>query len=231
MMSAGSSAAVSTASKRSDPSASRRSKSTVPLGPAPLVTTIFLSAGSRWRISSSFVNPSASAITKRAAVEEPILQRLGSEQAEQRHCEQAGAVNRHVGDGAAGGLPEQDANAIAPLRPQSNQAIRKSVGRRRDLSETPVAALAAGGDLDQRQCVRRSALGHRAPDVEARRDLPSEVSKQGAIVVARFQHHRSQDAFARATTVAKLARRASRFVWRRSISCFSLQAGRLLPSR
>ena len=52
----------------------------------------------------------------RAAVGQPVLQRVRAEQGEQGHCDRAHLVGRDVGDGRFGTLRQKDADPIAPAQ-------------------------------------------------------------------------------------------------------------------
>jgi hypothetical protein len=67
----------------------------------------------------------------RAAVGQPVLQRVRAEEGEERHGDRAHLVDRDVGYGGLGTLRQKDADPVAPAHPLG----RQGVGERRMISK------------------------------------------------------------------------------------------------
>ena len=183
-MIAGSSAAVARRRKRR-----RRARAASPRSRACRrrrrrpTTTIVRRSGSRSRISATF-GQFATSVTSAAAPEsaQPVLERVGAEQHEQRHGDQRPPGTRRGGRSrsrasAAGGSPP-DRRATSP-RPASTLASRIEASR----TSANVHSRDRPGLVldDQRQPVRslrRVAVDRVGGDVVARRDVPAGVAPE-----------------------------------------------------
>ena len=122
----------------------------------------------------------------RPAILESELQRILTEELEERHCDEACLVDRHVGDRRFLALREEDRDPVAARQPVRDQHVGEPVGQLADCCESELDHLPGGLDLDQRgrQAGGRVAVDHVHSDVEPLRDRPLVMGRRSLVHLA-----------------------------------------------
>jgi hypothetical protein len=150
-------------------------------------------------------------------VGQPVLQRLGPEQCEQRHGDGAQLVGGDVANGGLRCLRQQHGDAIAACDLQPAQQIGQAVRPVAKVAIAVVAHLVVRADERQGNALwlpRRPVVAHVDADVVAVWHLPAETTGERGIGVGGGQHAQSLTARRHARNPKALAPRAAANRWR-----------------
>lgn len=125
----------------------------------------------------------------RAAVGEPVAERVGAEQGKQRQGNRSHLVRRNVGDGCFRRLRQQDRDPVASVYPQTAQGVGEAVGQALDVAKAMAFDAAVFMLVDQGERIAgRVPVADVHADVVVFGNPPREGLAQGCIVCGRRKH-------------------------------------------